>query len=150
LKDNRLRRFGLRPNRKRGPGRTVSKEKEEENKTKLLRYRYAIFSNHIRRPFCAAFSYKAETQTPPAVLAVGAGEKGANPHAPFSPALPQRNKPQKQRKNPGSPPLAVQSHNRRIKHRGELVVVSPPRPAQPSSTANYGTERRGGELFCQL
>jgi len=30
LKDNRLRRFGLRPNRKRGPERTDSKEKEEK------------------------------------------------------------------------------------------------------------------------
>jgi len=77
----------------------------------LLRYRSAIFSNHIRRPFCAAFSYKAETQPPPAVLAVGAGEKGSNPHAPFSPALPQKNKSPKQRKNPGNPPLA----NRQVK-----------------------------------
>jgi hypothetical protein len=28
----------------------------KENKSKLLRLRYAIFSNHYRRPFCAAAS----------------------------------------------------------------------------------------------
>jgi hypothetical protein len=39
-------------------------------------------------------------------MPVGAGEKGSNPHAPFSPALAVKAKSQKQRKNPGTPPLA--------------------------------------------
>jgi hypothetical protein len=69
------------------PAPQAAEQKKE--KDKIAPFRFASLRNFFGtdRPFCAAITNKANTHTPSAVLAAGAGEKGSNPHAPFSPAL---------------------------------------------------------------
>ena len=55
---------------------------------------------------------------PPGVLPVGTGAKPANPHAAFTPAIIQKTKPKKRRKNPGAPPPANRYLNPQSKSRG--------------------------------
>jgi len=64
-------------------------------------------------------------QKPPNFLLVGSGAKSANHHAAFAPAIFQRAKSHKRRKNPGTPPLEAKAINC-WQAQWELKAVSPP------------------------
>jgi hypothetical protein len=105
------------------PQRPADKNKAD----KIAPFRFAPLRNFSNpdRPFCAAITYKACTRTPPAVLAVGAGEKGSNPHAPFSPELTVKAKSKNSAKTPAPLPSQTVTFTRIMKHRGEMVVLCP-------------------------
>jgi hypothetical protein len=109
------------PTRRKAAGTSPPNPKPE--RSKLLRFT-PQFLQLINAALFAPHPPKLNQPTLPGVLPVKAGEKGSNPHAPFSPAFSQKAKDHNRRKNPGTPPLADRNLYPQSKHKGQNCSVA--------------------------